>query len=443
MRLVRGRTVPTEAFSGAATGTGTSDTVNQYSHADEQRLCVSRSSAAESPVSVRRTCSRAPTRSTCSSANRARAGTRTRSSATAVPLDTGFLVHNTPNYPLLCRLFGELGVRTHESEMSFSVSCADCGLEYSGRRPFAQAAERGEPALPRAPLGDRPVAADRAPVARRGRLRELVARRLPRRARLLAPVPLALPRAADGGALVDRARAGARVPGGVRDPLLREPRDARVRPLPLADRDRRKPRLRRGDRRPPRAAAAASASPVRSIRRTADGVELRAADGVARTLRQGGGRDARRRGLALLEDPSDGGAARARRVRLYGQRDRAAHRLVAPAARPGGARLVELPHRRRRAADTHLLPEQAAGARGRARLLRDAQPGRRGGARARAALVHPPALHRRDAAGAGGAAAGCRARGTRSMRARISATASTRTGSPPGSPLRPRSGWRW
>ena len=52
-------------------------------------------------------------------------------------LDTGFLVHNAPNYPLLGRLFGELGVRTHESEMSFSVACAGCGLEYSGKTPFA------------------------------------------------------------------------------------------------------------------------------------------------------------------------------------------------------------------------------------------------------------------------------------------------------------------
>jgi predicted NAD/FAD-binding protein len=53
-------------------------------------------------------------------------------------LDTGFLVHNEHNYPLLVRLFDELGVRTQPSEMSFSVSCGGCGLEYSGRRPFAQ-----------------------------------------------------------------------------------------------------------------------------------------------------------------------------------------------------------------------------------------------------------------------------------------------------------------
>ncbi len=53
-------------------------------------------------------------------------------------LDTGFLVHNDPNYPLLRRLFTELGVATQESDMSFSVACRACGLEYSGRRPYAQ-----------------------------------------------------------------------------------------------------------------------------------------------------------------------------------------------------------------------------------------------------------------------------------------------------------------
>ena len=60
-------------------------------------------------------------------------------------LDTGFLVHNTRNYPLLCRLFEELGVATHESDMSFSVSCSGCGLEYSGRRPFAQPSNATRP----------------------------------------------------------------------------------------------------------------------------------------------------------------------------------------------------------------------------------------------------------------------------------------------------------
>jgi uncharacterized protein len=54
-------------------------------------------------------------------------------------LDTGFIVHNATNYPYLGRLFRELGIGVQESEMSFSVACGDCGLEWSGRRPFAQA----------------------------------------------------------------------------------------------------------------------------------------------------------------------------------------------------------------------------------------------------------------------------------------------------------------
>ena len=62
-------------------------------------------------------------------------------------LDTGFLVHNVRNYPLLTRLFRELKVATHESDMSFSVSCTGCGLEYSGRRPFAQPANAARPAF--------------------------------------------------------------------------------------------------------------------------------------------------------------------------------------------------------------------------------------------------------------------------------------------------------
>jgi len=49
-------------------------------------------------------------------------------------IDTGFIVHNERTYPLLTRLFTELGVATQESEMSMSVRCAGCGLEYAGNR---------------------------------------------------------------------------------------------------------------------------------------------------------------------------------------------------------------------------------------------------------------------------------------------------------------------
>jgi predicted NAD/FAD-binding protein len=53
---------------------------------------------------------------------------------TALDIDTGFIVHNTRTYPLLTRLFGELGVAVQPSEMSMSVRCLGCGLEYAGQR---------------------------------------------------------------------------------------------------------------------------------------------------------------------------------------------------------------------------------------------------------------------------------------------------------------------
>jgi uncharacterized protein len=47
-------------------------------------------------------------------------------------LDTGFIVHNPRTYPHLVRLFAELGVDTAPTEMSMSVRCQGCGLEYAG-----------------------------------------------------------------------------------------------------------------------------------------------------------------------------------------------------------------------------------------------------------------------------------------------------------------------
>jgi predicted NAD/FAD-binding protein len=67
-----------------------------------------------------------------------------------VPVDSGFIVHNERTYPNLIRLFGELGVATRPTEMSMSITCQGCGLEYAGARGlaglFAQPRLAGNPA---------------------------------------------------------------------------------------------------------------------------------------------------------------------------------------------------------------------------------------------------------------------------------------------------------
>jgi predicted NAD/FAD-binding protein len=49
-----------------------------------------------------------------------------------IPVDTGFIVYNEPNYPNLTALFRHLGVSTQASKMTFSVSLDGGGFEYAG-----------------------------------------------------------------------------------------------------------------------------------------------------------------------------------------------------------------------------------------------------------------------------------------------------------------------
>jgi len=73
-----------------------------------------------------------------------------------VDVDTGFLVYNERNYPGLVRLFDDLGVATKPSDMSFSVSDEETGLEWKGSSfdtVFAQRRNLVRPAFLRM-LGD-------------------------------------------------------------------------------------------------------------------------------------------------------------------------------------------------------------------------------------------------------------------------------------------------
>ncbi|MEU9095353.1 FAD-dependent oxidoreductase [Streptomyces sp. NPDC048428] len=72
-------------------------------------------------------------------------------------VDSGFIVHNRRTYPHLLRLFAELAVPTQESEMSMSVRCEGCRLEYAGARGPAGLLAR--PAALRCPAYPRMLAA--------------------------------------------------------------------------------------------------------------------------------------------------------------------------------------------------------------------------------------------------------------------------------------------
>ncbi|MGU3500658.1 NAD(P)/FAD-dependent oxidoreductase [Mycobacterium sp. C31M] len=53
-----------------------------------------------------------------------------------VAVDSAFLVHNDRTYPTLCRLFADLGISTHDTDMSMSVRDDGIGLQYAGARGF-------------------------------------------------------------------------------------------------------------------------------------------------------------------------------------------------------------------------------------------------------------------------------------------------------------------
>jgi len=55
-----------------------------------------------------------------------------------IPVDTGFIVYNERNYPLLVGLFKKLNVPVIKSDMSFGVSISNGWLEYGSKNMLAQ-----------------------------------------------------------------------------------------------------------------------------------------------------------------------------------------------------------------------------------------------------------------------------------------------------------------
>lgn len=84
----------------------------------------------------------------------ARAGGHSRTIHSAhgnltVPVDTGFIVYNEVNYPLLTRLFAHLGVATSPSDMSFGVRYGDGELEFCSSSLGGLFAQKRNVASPR------------------------------------------------------------------------------------------------------------------------------------------------------------------------------------------------------------------------------------------------------------------------------------------------------
>src|SRR5262245_47347933 len=53
-----------------------------------------------------------------------------RDSDDELAIDTGFIVHNPRTYPVLLRLFDDLGIVTQPSEMSMSIRDDGTGLQW-------------------------------------------------------------------------------------------------------------------------------------------------------------------------------------------------------------------------------------------------------------------------------------------------------------------------
>ena len=370
------------------------------------------------------------------------AGTRTRSSHDGLALDTGFLVHNMRNYPLLARLFRELGVRTQESDMSFSVSCAAAASSTrAGARSRSDGTRRalasgllGRSAAGSGPRGARWTSATTSSTRSAEYLDE---HRYSQRFRrhFLVPLTSALWSTAPGRALDFPAAYAIRFfdnHGMLGFGRFRWRTVTRRQPTLMSTRSR------RGSAAAPPRARRALPPARRGRRRAADRRRERA-------LRQGRRRrptPTRRSRCSRIRRRTSARAARTVR----------ATRGTTPSSTPTRAscrgRARHAPSWNYRLGDDgrptityHLNRLQALDAeRDYCLTLNERVPRR---ARARAILVRASALHRRDAASAAPAAATRRPAAHATSPAPTSATASTRTVSPERRRRRPALGVDW
>ncbi|MGF1547329.1 MAG: NAD(P)/FAD-dependent oxidoreductase [Thiotrichales bacterium] len=71
------------------------------------------------------------------------------SESKSIAVDTGFMVFNRPNYPLLSALFDYLGVQTYATSMTFSASIDAGAIEYAGTNLDTLFAQRANLVKPR------------------------------------------------------------------------------------------------------------------------------------------------------------------------------------------------------------------------------------------------------------------------------------------------------
>ncbi|MBY0406169.1 MAG: FAD-dependent oxidoreductase, partial [Rickettsiales bacterium] len=60
----------------------------------------------------------------------------------AIPVDTGFIVFNYPNYPHLTAMFKHLGVKTEKSDMTFAITINNGAMEWGAKNPNAVFGQR-------------------------------------------------------------------------------------------------------------------------------------------------------------------------------------------------------------------------------------------------------------------------------------------------------------